>query len=200
MTTKTTPEEVESLAEVEEIPAKSKKSLVDAAIAASKQTGGKGSSPTAEQELLDEKTEENTTPVTDDLLGRDVDVGPFKMKPITLATISLLKEINSPLIMGVQLDDVPNIVQNVLELILIQKLPLKDAAELVQDRTTFRLRCLEMGDGIQPDQIEDLVTQCTQALADATSGQVEPKEPEFDSGGKKDGKKAPSGNASSRHG
>ena len=97
----------------------------------------------------------------------------YQMQPVTLGTIALLQQLKSPLIMGVDVKSVDNMILDCCIFVRIQTLPIKEATRLVfGDKDTLIEAAIEMASQIPPSQIADVVTSIVSLLKDATSTRV----------------------------
>lgn len=97
----------------------------------------------------------------------------YQMQPVTLGTIALLQQLKSPLIMGVDVNSVDNMILDCCIFVRIQTLPIKEATRLVfGDKDTLIEAAIEMASQIPPSQIADVVTSIVSLLKDATSTRV----------------------------
>ena len=113
--------------------------------------------------------------VNDQLLGRaDIVLG-VKLRPITLATITLLKEVDSQLIEGKDIELIDNILYECCIFMLIQSIPIEEATELVYgDKSQLVMATMKLADTIAPNEISSLSAKIISMLVDATSTQVTP--------------------------
>ena len=167
-----------------------KKSLIDEAISASKEKGTDGFDVDSE---LRDKFDQSAT---DGLLGKPLVIGGIKIRPFTLASAAMLKEINSPLIQGVPVGSVPNIILEVLKLIVIQSVPVPEALRFIRSPDDLEIAAFNLGEQIPTNKAEKMVGEVLAELQASTETQVTPELPEDmkSSGGKSRGK------VSRRHG
>jgi hypothetical protein len=115
--------------------------------------------------------------VTHDFLGGTLDVGGIKLRPFTLATAAMLKEVNSPLIAGVPISEVPNIIIEVMKLIVIQSCPLEEAIELVKSPDKLLTKAYMLADQIPTYRTREVVESVMDELRKSTETQVVPSSP-----------------------
>lgn len=150
-----------------EKPTKLKKDLIAEAIAAAATT------PKTDEERQAHAEKMNKA-VSADLIGVPIKVGNLTLRPFTLATASMLKEIESPLIMGVPMASVPNIVLEVMRLLALQSATLSEARAMVADRDKLDDAAYAIADSIPVNKTSDVVEQAIQKLREASETQVTP--------------------------
>lgn len=97
----------------------------------------------------------------------------YELNPITLASVALLQQLKSPLIMGQEVSSIENLILDCCIFIRIQTLPLKAATKLVfGDKDALIEAALEMAATIPPLKINEVVESIVSLLKDATSTRV----------------------------
>ncbi len=131
---------------------------------------------------------ENTqveAPVEEDLLGVPLRIGGLPVRPPTLATLTFLKQINSPLIQGKDLNAVENVLLDIMHLVVLQTVPVKEAVQLVfKDRDGLLLRAMQLADTVSPDKIPAMIQEVVQLLQKSTATKVKAERPKMDSSAK----------------
>jgi hypothetical protein len=121
------------------------------------------------QELMDSS-------VHSSLLGVGALVGGRRLRPITMATITHLKELNSPLINGIALDEIQNILLECCIFVCIQSVPLEEATDLVYgDRKALVKAALAFADNVPAHETKSVIDATVGSLKDAVSTQVKAK-------------------------
>lgn len=128
--------------------------------------------------IVEEKDTQSS--LDDSIIGDVLSFNPTilgkKLNPVTLASIALLKQIKSPLILGKPLNDIDNIILDSCIFILLQSLDLKSATELafgpVED---LRFKALEMAEEIPPHEVSKVTDAVLSLLRESSSTQVEAK-------------------------
>jgi hypothetical protein len=115
---------------------------------------------------------------------RAVRVREFKLRPVNLASIELMRTINSPLILGVKVADPRSLLGDVLEFIMLHTLTEEDAIDHVFLTAEQRRRAvLKWSMNIEIGDTEALVNDTIGVLAGATSTQVKGQPPAYAKGG-----------------
>lgn len=100
------------------------------------------------------------------ILGREIN-------PITLASIALLKQVKSPLIEGVPIESIQNVILECCIFMFLQTTPLREATALAfGDRIDLISASLEFANEIKPDDIQGTVTAIVDVLRDSTTTKV----------------------------
>lgn len=122
--------------------------------------------------------EKNELSVGKDLLGGQVVVGGLTMRPLSMASIAMMKQISSPLLAGSDLNAIPSLFLDVVTLIVLQSLPLAESTRLVlNDRDGLTTKAYELMETIHPSKIEELLTQVITHFRESTATQVDAKKP-----------------------
>ena len=122
--------------------------------------------------------DKNESDIGKDLLGGKVIVGGLSMRPLSMASIAMMKQINSPLLAGADLNAIPSLFLDVVTLIVLQTLPLAESSRLVlSDRDGLTTKAYELMETIHPSKIEELLTQVITHFRDSTATQVNAKKP-----------------------
>ncbi len=107
------------------------------------------------------------------LLGVEKTVAGRKLRPITMASVALLQEINSPLINGVTLDAVPNLLLECCIFVCLQTCTLKEAkARVFGERSILLDKALEIADEVPANETKDVIDTSMEILKDSISTQV----------------------------
>jgi len=127
---------------------------------------GTGINPDDLQGIMDDSVVPEIVGHKPELLGR-------KLRPVTLASIALLKQIKSDLIAGVNIETSENIIIDSCVFVLLHSMPLEEAAELAfGPPAKLKLAALHLADEIKATNISELTTTIVEMLRDATSTQV----------------------------
>jgi hypothetical protein len=120
------------------------------------------------QEILDDS-------VKMELLQVDKYIVGHRVYPITMAYVALLQQVKSPLIAGVPIDSIENILLDCCIFIRIQTLTVKEATKLAfGSREDLIVASLELAKDITPENIESVMEQIVSMLKDSTSTRVKP--------------------------
>jgi hypothetical protein len=120
------------------------------------------------QEIMDDS-------VASEALGRVPMVAGRELRPITLASLALLKQAGSELISGVKLEDAENLLLDSCVFILLQSSTLEDATRLAfGTREQLNLEALKLADSIPPNEVHSFTDSIISMLMDATATQVKP--------------------------
>lgn len=134
------------------------------------------------QELLDDS-------VKAELLGAEKSIMGHKVNPITMAYVTLLQQVKSPLIAGVPIDSIENILLDCCIFIRIQTLSVKEATKLAfGPREDLIVASLELAKDITAENIEGVITEIVSMLKDSTSTRVKPLPKDGDNPLKNEGK------------
>lgn len=107
------------------------------------------------------------------LLGAPKTIAGVELKPITLASIAILKQVDSPLIEGRAYDEIENIILDCCIFLKIQSSDVKTAQKLAfGDRNILISEALELAANIEPSSIKDVVGSIVELLQDSTSTKV----------------------------
>tara|TARA_R110002153_G_scaffold84197_2_gene211030 strand:+ start:18371 stop:18841 length:471 start_codon:yes stop_codon:yes gene_type:complete len=119
--------------------------------------------------------------IMDDSVNREVCNAPtimvgMNLRPVTLASIALLKETGSSLVNGEVLDGNDNIVLDCCMFILIQSGTIEDASRLVfgADSLELKMASMALAEKVNPAEVADLTTNIIGMLNDSMSTQVKP--------------------------
>jgi len=111
--------------------------------------------------------------VAAEVLGHNVTLLGKKLRPVTLASIALLKQVNSDLIAGVVIEESSNIILDCCIFLLLHSVSLEEATALAFDSpNNLRLAALKLADEIGAADIQETTGAIVQLLKDATSTQV----------------------------
>lgn len=130
-----------------------------------------GLNPRDLQEAMDDS-------VVPEVLGRGVVLLGKKLRPVTLASIALLKQVKSDLIAGVVIEESDNIILDCCVFLLLHSVTLEEATELAFDSPNkLRMEALILADSIGPADVNAMTKAIVDLLRDSTSTQVkaEPK-------------------------
>lgn len=118
---------------------------------------------------------------TDNILG-------FDIKPVTLASLAFMQEAGSKLTSVTDIDEIENLVLEILIFLYIHTEDHKVLSGIIckseNPKAELRQKSFDMGVDIAPNQIQKILDQIVEMLADATSTKVEPL-PKEDDGSKK---------------
>lgn len=113
-----------------------------------------------------------------ELAGELLETGPSilgeELRPITLASIALLMQVDSDLIKGVPIEECRNVLLDCCRFIRLQTLPLKEAARLVRDMDRLDMEALEFADRIPANQTQEVIKAVVTCLRATTENRVEP--------------------------
>lgn len=113
------------------------------------------------------------TSIISDLLGAPKMIAGIELKPVTLASIAILKQVDSPLIEGRAYDEIENIILDCCIFLKIQSSDIKTAQKLAfGDRNILISEALELAANIEPSSIKDVVQSIVELLQDSTSTKV----------------------------
>jgi hypothetical protein len=114
--------------------------------------------------------------VHQELLGINPKIAGFEVRPITLASVALLKQVGSPLIEGKQFSEIENVVMECCIFLKMQSSSLKEATRLAYgEPQDLALAALELAENIDPSQIEEVISSIVKLLTDSTSTKVSVK-------------------------
>lgn len=110
---------------------------------------------------------------------RNVSLQGFTLRPVTLASVELLRTINSPLILGVKVANPTQLLGDVLEFIMLHSLPEEEAIDHVFKSPEDRKKCvLRWAMPITIRDTKSLVAEVITTLSKATGTQVKAEPPE----------------------
>lgn len=109
-----------------------------------------------------------------DLLGNGPSIAGMHMRPITLATLALLQQIDSDLIKGVPIEECDNMLLDCCRFVRIQTLPLKEASRLCRNPMLLDDEALALADTVPPTKISQFINLVTQSLQQAMETRVQP--------------------------
>ncbi len=129
----------------------------------------------ADSESLSNMQKELDQSVISEMLGvKDVVAG-VQMRPLTLASIALLSQVKSPLIEGVVVDEIENILLEICIFITLQSCEVEEATELAfGDRSKLVAQAMKIADGIKANEVEEISSRVIQIIGESTDTQVEP--------------------------
>jgi hypothetical protein len=132
-----------------------------------------------EQEVLQqlanlEQQQHNDAVIQNDLLGNGPTLLGMSLRPITLATLALLQQLDSDLLKGKAIEDCDNILLDCCRFVRMQTLPLKEATHLVRNRAAMDDAALALADKVPPYELESFVGLVTTALHSSMDNKVEP--------------------------
>tara|TARA_R100000808_G_scaffold512_1_gene2671 strand:+ start:18478 stop:19002 length:525 start_codon:yes stop_codon:yes gene_type:complete len=112
--------------------------------------------------------------VVADMLGvKDVVLG-IELRPLTLASIALLSQVKSPLIDGVEVDEIDNILLEICIFITLQSCDVNKATELAfGDRPKLIAEAMKIANTINANEVEIITGKVIQLISDSVSTQVE---------------------------
>ena len=95
------------------------------------------------------------------------------LRPITLASIALLQQLNSPIIAGKPIEEVDNIILDCCIFIKVQSVTAKEATKLVFGPKEALLEAaMDLAEAIAPHEIENVISSIIALLRDSTSTRV----------------------------
>ena len=104
-------------------------------------------------------------------------LGLGNLRPMTLASVSILKRLDSPLINEIPVEEIDDIFAECAKFVLAHSLPTKDILALCRDSDKLDIECLKLMEGI-PVSKSDLFTEAVlEIMNDSVSTQVD-AEPE----------------------
>lgn len=108
-----------------------------------------------------------------EILGVQPTIAGVELRPITLASIAILKQVGSPLIEGRAFDEIHNIILDCCIFLKIQSSDIKTATKLAfGDYDTLVAESLELAERIDPNKIKEVVQSIVDLLSDSTSTKV----------------------------
>jgi len=114
--------------------------------------------------------------IQEELLGVAPKIAGLELRPLTLASIALLKQVGSSLIEGKPFSEIDNIVMECCIFLKIQSVSLKEATSLAYgDSEDLAFAALELADRINPSEIENVINSIVKLLTDQTSTKVSAK-------------------------
>ena len=112
--------------------------------------------------------------VLKEILQHNPTIAGVKIRPITLASIALLKQLKSPLIEGTPFEEIENIILDCAIFLKVQSCDIKESTKLAfGDPSDLVAEALELADKIDPSKIKDVVASIVTLLQDATSTKTE---------------------------
>jgi len=115
--------------------------------------------------------------VNAEVLGKGHTVAGLTLRPVTLETIVLLKQVNSPLILGEEISQVENIFLDCCIFIVLQTVDSMEARKLAWDEEALRNKALDLSATIPAGEFETLTQGINSILGDATTTAVDAKPP-----------------------
>jgi hypothetical protein len=121
------------------------------------------------QRLMDVSVSGEALGTKTTLLGREI-------RPITLASITLLKQVRSPLVEGVKVDEIENVLLECCIFMVLQTGTIKEATKLAfGSRDELVEAALTFADSIEPDKVQSAVEVILGTLKESTSTKVQPQ-------------------------
>lgn len=118
------------------------------------------------QSVLDNSVHEELLEVAPVVFG-------MELRPVTLASIALLKQIKSPLIEGVPFAEIENIVIDACMFLKLQSCTLKEAQKLAfGNREELMGSALELAESIDPSDLDNVLNSVVSMLTKSTSTKV----------------------------
>lgn len=115
--------------------------------------------------------------VAPELLSKETTIMGRTIRPITMETIILLKQVDSPLISGVNLDEIENIFYDCCVFITLQSGDPKEARRLAWEPDELKEKALDLAATIPASQFASMSNEVNSLLRDSTSTSVEAKPP-----------------------
>jgi len=138
--------------------------------------------------------------INEELFGVNPTIAGLEVRPLTLASIALLKQVGSSLIEGKQFSEIENVVMECCIFLKLQSAPLKEATRLAYgEPEDLAVAALEIGEKIAPYEVENIISSIVKLLTDSTSTKVSAKSKSVSSS-KDDISDEDSGNGSALHG
>lgn len=109
----------------------------------------------------------------DALLEDGAEICGYSLRPITLATIAMLKRTGNELVSGLPLDDCPNVMMHSAAFIVLQSVPLAEAIKLTKNPDALETRAFEVCDTLSYSEGRTMVEDCLNFLADSMGNRVE---------------------------
>jgi hypothetical protein len=111
--------------------------------------------------------------ILSEILGVQPTIAGIQLRPITLASIALLKQVESPLIEGKPFEEIQNIILDCCIFLKIQSSDVKAATKLAfGDYDVLVSESLELAERIEPNKIKEVVQSIVDLLSDQTSTKV----------------------------
>ena len=110
-----------------------------------------------------------------DMLGVKDEVLGLELRPLTLASIALLSQVKSPLIDGVEIENIDNILLEICIFITLQSCDIDKSTELAfGDRSKLIAEAMQIANKINANEVELITEKVINVIGDSTSTQVEP--------------------------
>lgn len=116
--------------------------------------------------------------VIEDMTGFENEVASIKLRRVSLATISLMRKANSPLVTGVGISKIENVLYECALFILFHTLPLPEVVRLLQgSKEDLELAVFEFADTIPAHHVGTLFENVMALLRSQLSTQVKVEPP-----------------------
>lgn len=126
---------------------------------------------------------EHESGVGADLLNIKSQIGPFRVRPMTLEVLTMLQHIKSPLVMGADLSKVDNIFLDIQKMLVLLTVDPDEALELIEDWETggkeLTRRAFALGRETTPQGAREMISQAIMYLKKSMETAVRP---DLDSG------------------
>lgn len=135
------------------------------------------------EKTLEQVQREMDSAARQDLLGGRRKVGPFTVNPVTLAHLTVLQEINSPLLKGINVSDIRNPLLECLIAVVVCQRDLSKEEELVGIVASMgapgwlKAEALKAANTVQNVDTQDFIKAVLDLLKEATSTQVKATPP-----------------------
>lgn len=113
--------------------------------------------------------------VSNEVLGKPKYILGRELRPVTLETIVLLKQINSPLVLGVSMEEIENIFLDCCVFIVLQSGDNKEARRLAWNPDELRDAALDLAAEVPATEFETVSDSVNNLLVEATQTSVEAK-------------------------
>lgn len=115
--------------------------------------------------------------VNADVVGMGGTVLGRTLRPVTLESIVLLKQIDSPLILGKSMEEIPNIFLDCCMFIILQTEDVEESRRLAWDLDALRDAALDLAATVPASEFQTVADSINLILQDATATSVEAKPP-----------------------
>lgn len=112
-----------------------------------------------------------------EVVGRKHEVLGKTLRPVTLETIILLKQINSPLILGLDIEKIENVFLDSCKFVVLQSSTKEEARSLAWDEDKLHNVALDFASEVPAREFSQLTNSINAILMDATSTSVDAKPP-----------------------
>tara|TARA_R110002110_G_scaffold207671_1_gene419845 strand:+ start:472 stop:951 length:480 start_codon:yes stop_codon:yes gene_type:complete len=106
-------------------------------------------------------------------MGQPIYVAGQTLRPVTMETIVLLKQVDSPLILGKPIEDVDNIFLDCCIFVALQGSEAKEARRLAWNPDDLRDAALDLAATVPATEFQTFIEQINELLRDSTSTSVD---------------------------